>query len=656
MDDRQHVEPDSNQMNEEVVEDQPVPAWMTWAGLIGIILITIAAGIGRLLELGSLPRGLAEAELEHGLLARQASDFGLQWATENAGPLAIPLVLVIMLIGELTGFDIETPRIAAALFGAGSILFTGLWLFRAMGPIWGVAGAAVLAGSFWHVLFSRLATGQIAGTFAFALFCWAITEAGTRRDRSAMPWYLLAGLATGIGFLSTPALRLLPLVLLVVLAVSLWRMRSNPEQSEARSWLVATAASYLTISPYLFAHRGDLQLWTPFADTPGLPGNDAVTIPTLATSIIDTFTALFLPDDAVRGLNLPADAWFSLLIIPWVLIGVLGLISASNNPHQRASFQVGLAVGIAVLLGIVARNAGHPGQLVVISPALAGVAVLGFRTILRWARVRTVRYALAGLIVLGVAGQGVVTAQQYVDDWATAPETEVTFYANVTDALIAADSLDTREPVFFSLTGHETARDYFRSPLRRHSFDGASVLQFPAEEDGYLIDTGSPPLSHEFVELLESAGSVTQVRDDSETAAYRLDGRIREQMPFSAPTVPYPAGAVLHGSSDPSRAGEGSIRVMVAWNVEPESPPFEVETRLRTAEAFPETESQRLELPSNPLSTRLFQILLFEIDIPAYDIPTDIEVRLFREDGAIAPVAGMDDDGFLVLNRYTFVE
>lgn len=635
---------------------EPQPRWMIWLGLTGIMLLSIAAGIGRMLQLNTLPAGLAEAEMQHGLLARQSGDFGLQWAIENAGPLSLPLVIVMSWIGGITGYDTETPRIAAAIFGTASILCTGLWLRRAMGPLWGIAGAAVLAASFWHILFSRLAIGQIAGTFALAALCWFLTEASARRGQQAMPWYLLSGLAAGVGFLSTPSLRLLPLVVAGILIASLLRLREKPDESEARNWLIASAATYLTISPYLIAHRGETQLWTPWSATPGLPGSDPVTIGTSPGALIDTVSGLVIASQVERGLNLPSDPWFSLLMLPWAAIGMLGLISASNNPDLRDRFLGGLGIGAAAIIGVLAVDAGHPGQLVVIGPALAGLTVYGFRTVVHWAQVRTVRYALATLIVIGIAGQGVMSVQQYADDWAISPETETALHVDVINTLIAAESLDTNEPVFVSLTGHGSTLDYFPSTLRRHTFDGERVLVFPADEDGYLIETTPSPLAAELGELLDRATSATYLRDDQDIPAYRLDARLREQMPLSAPTANYPNGPVLHGSSDPSRTGGGTVRFLLAWKSDPESPEVVVETRLRPDGAPGQQTTASTTLPANPLQTRLFQVLLIEIDIPEGGPTSDLEVRLRREDGTINPVGGMDEDGFLLLNRYELSE
>jgi hypothetical protein len=623
--------------------------WLTLLGIIGVVLITLVAGIGRFLQLADLPPGLAEAELQHGLLARQADDFGIRWAIENAGSLSIPLMTVIATIGSLTGFDAETPRIAAALFGTASILFTGLWIFRAMGPLWGIAAAAVLAGSFWHILFSRLAFGSIVATCALAAFCWLLTEAGNRRDQAALPWYLFAGLAAGVGFLSTPALRLLPLVLVGVLTVSIYQLWQQPGPSEARNWLISTAAAYLTISPYLIAHRDDLLKWTPWASTPGLPGQDQTSIPTFASALIETATSLVLPGNTTPELNLPGDPWFSLLMLPWAAIGLLGLIRAWNRPDLQQHFAIGIAVLVSVLIGISATDAGHPGQLVILGPALAALTVTGFRTLITWARVTTVRYALISLAVVGIAGQAVISTQGYVDDWATEPGTREHFNTGVIDALHVTSQLDTSEPVFIYATSYETARDYFRIPARIHFQSDPDILTFPAEEDGYLLATGDEALLENSLARLSLP---TNLRDGIDARLYRLDARIREEMPLSAPTVQFPNGPNFHGNRHLSRTGPNSAEVLIAWKSQPLSDPFTIEARLRSTDTFPIVTSTIVELPANPLQGPLFQVVRIDLELPERDGAVDLELRLRREDDTILPVAGMDDEGFLLLNRY----
>jgi hypothetical protein len=646
---------DSPAASDTPVEPVSLPAWLGWTAFIGIFVVSLIAGIGRLLQLNQYPRGMADSEAEYGILARQADDFGWQWAIENAEELAIPLVMVTSWVASFIGYEAETPRTAAALFGAGSILATGLWLNRGMGPIWGLAGAAVLAGSFWHILFSRLGIGQIVGTFAIAMLAWLLTEASTRHGSRATPWYIMAGLVAGIAFLSAPGLRFIPLMVLGGLVVALARLRQQPETSEARNWLFVTASSYLVISPYLIANRDNLQLWTPWTPAPGLPGTDVVDLPALPGALIESVTSLVFGAEARPELNLPLDPWFSLLMLPWALIGIPGLIRASNRPELRDRFLVGTGVSIAALIGISAIDAGHPGQVVLMSPALAALTVYGFKTVLVWAKVRTVRYALGVLIIVGSAGEAIISVDKY-QSWAESPATQAEFQADVTETLQTTVGLDTDEPIFFAYSGNGTVLDYFQSMARRHTFNPGPALPFPADESGYLIVPESEMIPAPLAGLLDQSASATNALGDQPFAAYRLDARIREELPLSVPTVRYPNGPEFYGSSDLSQQSDSSAYVLLAWKLAPESPAFTVETRLRPTDPAPSAALTSETLPPNPLSTRLYAVLYVEIDIPSTEVDSDLEIRVRREDGTIIPVAGMDEEGFLLLNRYTFQE
>ncbi len=635
------------------VEVDPLP-WMILAGWIGLVSITLIAAAARLVRLDEFPAGLADPELAHALIARQGSDFGVQWAIENAGALSIPLVTLITLLGRVTEFDIAAPRMAAGLFGAGSILLTGLWIRRGMGPLWGIAAAAVLAGSFWHLLFSRLALGQIAGTFAVAALCWTLTEASHRRGSAAMVWYVLAGISAGLAFTSAPALRLLPLVMLAGLIVAIVRLyRARITRPDALNWLAATAATYLSMLPFLVANRDAPSRWTPWTETSGLPNDQFSDLTAMPSAIIDTVVGLGLSRSDDPALNMPAEPWFSLLILPWAAIGVLGLISASNEEAMRDHFLVGLGIGATLLIGVSAVDAGNPGHLVLLGAPLAALPVYGFRTLTRWAQVRTVRVALAGLFIAGIGGEGALTYDRYVDQWAAAEQTRTAFNVDLIDALRAIESLDHDEPVLLSVTGRETVLGYFSSTRRRHTFDGARSLPFPARESGYLVVPGSEPLHPSFAVLLEEQAGLTPALEGDGFRGYRLDDRLREQMPFTAPTVPYPDGPVLNGH-ELTRSGVDHATVLIAWLSSPDAPAYDMELRLRPSDDSVAESSASTAIPANPLRSDLYQVLVVDIDIPENIAQADLGVRLIARDGNAIKVDGVDEDDVLFLNRYAF--
>jgi hypothetical protein len=625
-------------------------------GLIGILLVTAVAGIGRLLELDRYPGGLLDVEARHGLLARQSTDTGLRWLIDGAADLSSTLSALIAIVGSVSQFDATTPRVAAALFGAGSVFATGLWLRRELGVLCGLAGAAVVAGSFWHILFSRLALAPIVGAFSLAALLWCLAEATSRRGQAALPWYALTGVMAGIGFLSTPSLRLVLLAFLGIVGTSLYRSWQGDDQAEPRYWILTSVSALLIVSPFLLSHRSDLRTLTPWAPTPGLPGAEPANLLTILGAMISSATALFLPGDVERGLNLPDHAFLSLLLIPWAAIGLIGLFSASSNPAHRDRFIGGGLLLLAVTIGVSAVDAGHPGQLVVLSPLLAGLVVFGFRSAIQWARIRTVRYALVILVITGIAGDALWSWDRYVNEWARDLDTRQAFHVGTVAAILAVDDLYEQGPVFVSTVGQDDLLAYVVTPARRHTFDGARVLPFPADEDGYLLAPADSPLNPALEHLLDQVPELNSARDDSTFRTYRLDDRIRQEMPLSVPTVRYADGTVLYGSDLWLEADRETANVLIAWRVSAESPDYSVDIRLRTIDARPVSSEHTVTIPANPMGSGLFQVLAVSLEIPASDTDMDLEVRLRDDTGAVVRTPGITEDGYLLLNRYRIDE
>jgi hypothetical protein len=59
-------------------------------------------------------------------------------------------------------------------------------------------------------------------------------------------------------------------------------------------------------------------------------------------------------------------------------------------------------------------------------------------------------------------------------------------------------------------------------------------------------------------------------------------------------------------------------------------------------------------LAGNPLDEPVFQVSVISVDIPELEAQTDLEIRLRGADGDIVPAAGIDQTGYLFLNRYVF--
>jgi 4-amino-4-deoxy-L-arabinose transferase-like glycosyltransferase len=650
MDDVDHAQ--SSENGSASPDNGASPTWKSIAGVVAIVLISIGALIGRLWDLARLPGGLADTEAAHGVLARQANDFGHRWLIDGAGELSSVLAAVIALVGAIRGFDPETPRIAAAVLGAASVLLTGLWIRREMGPIWGIAAATVLAGSFWHILFSRLALGPIVGVFALSALLWCLSEASHRSGRPALPWYALTGALTGLAFLSTPALRLLPVALIGIAVMSIYRWRAGDETVQPRNWIVALTAMLPVASLLVLGERQGIRTLTPWEPTPGLPDAERAAPLTITGELIATFRGLVLPGDAERGMNLPPDAYLSIVVIPWAVFGVLGLIAASNDDTLRDRFLAAGAGVIAILIGVSAVDAGHPGQLVILSPLLAGLTVYGFRAVLRWARLRTMRIALAALVATGIAGNAVWSADRYTT-WAETLETRTALNAGTVAALQAANRLGDGDPVFVSAAPSGELLSYVISTVERYLVDGSSYVMFPESSGGYAVGSSDLPWHNHLEDLLAAAPPITLAREELNVSAFRLDDRIRQELPFTVPTVAYAddsvfQGHVLHVES------EDRATLLLAWNLPANHQARFADLRLHPVDRQIEPAEVTATLRANPLDGRVYQVVVVEIAIPALGEATDLEIRLRGPDGNVIPTSNVDPDGYLFLNRYVF--
>jgi hypothetical protein len=620
---------------------------------IGLGFAIVLAALLRLPEITTRPPGFAAAEAAQALLARQTQAFGLRLLLEGAGDRSPVLAGIITVFGNLIGFDVEAARLATALCGVLAVLFTGLWLRRLLSPVWGAAGALVLAGSFWHLLFSRLALSPAAGTMALAAALWCLAEARSRAGQAALAWYLGLGLALGVGFLADPVLRGLPLLLGAIFIASAWHRVRGYGGRALRGWTLAGSTTLLITGPFVRSHLDQPRLLTPWARTLGLPG-EPIDGPTGAIpAIMSTLRALAFPWDGDPLLNLPGDAFFSLILLPWTALGLIALLAAADDAEHRPTV-VAWALGLVTLLvSASAVDPGHPGRIVVAGPLLAALPVMGFRAVLGWARVRTVRLGLIALIVVGLAGEMAWSASRYFQEWSTAPETATAFNAGTVAALREIDRIALGEPAWISTRDAGEVLTYLATTERRHEFSGGQVLPITAVEDGYLAIPDEAPLAPLLLRYLTDGAlagvTVPATRDDYHI--YRIDDRLRQSVPLSAPTIPFDDGSVFYGNEiEPSP--DQAVAILLAWHSPANAPPRTIELRLAPANRTTGAVSTVAELPPNPMTRPLIQIRLVWLELPDTGPDLDLSVALRDADGGVIPAPGVDTDGFLFLNRY----
>ena len=126
-------------------------------------------------------------------------------------------IFIYSLVPLVQIFDLSTwtVRFAAALYGIGAAMFTGLLVKEAGLGRWGLGTGFILAASTpWLFCLSRVGFEVISFPFFLSLAFWSWLKA---IHSKSLPWFLLSWSAWGISLFTYPTARLMVPILVVVL-------------------------------------------------------------------------------------------------------------------------------------------------------------------------------------------------------------------------------------------------------------------------------------------------------------------------------------------------------------------------------------------------------------------------------------------------------
>lgn len=385
-----------------------VPAWRSLA-LPGVLFVL--ALIPRLIALGDHPFMVNGVEASLGLDAlaiaggRIGNPFATGWLTQPVLPLflqAIPL--------QLFGPGAVAARILSAMFGAATVPLLYVLGRRLWSEAVGLTAALLLAGSHWHLHYSRLGMTNVWEPFFLLLALGLLAGAhqtGTRRA------WLLAGLAAGANaYLYTPS-HLLPF-LLAALALYLLLFDRRTVAAQWRHMLAALGLAVVVALP----------IWRYYALNPGLYMERANTLGIVHNGWLAQQAAqggVSLLDVAGRQLaqaalafnhSLDTSSYYNpgvpLLRFWPALFFVLGSGVALLRLRQirYALLLIWVAVTV-VFAGALLLDPPASHRLLVAAPAVFLLAALGLvETVLLvfglWERRPDSRYLLLGLAVLAL--------------------------------------------------------------------------------------------------------------------------------------------------------------------------------------------------------------------------------------------------------------
>ena len=548
------------------------------------LALLVAAAL-RLPDLTSIPPGVHYDEAAYGL---NAGDIGLR----GDRPIFIPAFtgrepLYLYFAGGMAralGNTLFALRLTSAFFGLLTIAAT-YWLGREMLADRRIAllAAALLAVSFWHVLFSRLGFRVISQPLLQALAVAALFR-GLRGGRWL--WLWVAGLLIGLSAYTYLAARLFP----ILLAFALLPLLIPPDTRAVRLRQLAFIAlvAFLTALPLLaYFYFNPDAFWVRIGQV--APGESGLS---LTESLTRSFAMFFLRGDPYLRFNLPGRPLFNFVTGGLLLVGWLFcLLRYRRFPYdwQRSAVLLLLLAPLVMILPTaLATNEIVPSNLRAMGliPFIFFLPPIGLIALLRdverrFGRPSLTRAVSITLLLLLLAG-GMYTQYLYFNRWATQGDLllindgDLTAAAEWLDDTLAAIPPAGRPTVYVAAVHYRHPTMAFLSA----NYDsikwlpGSHALVFPASGPALYLYPANSPAPDWALPYLESEGPpeiITAANGAELFRVYRL----------SAPPVPAataePADfggliALDDIVTEPATAGE-NLPVTLRWTVTATPPP-----------------------------------------------------------------------------------
>jgi 4-amino-4-deoxy-L-arabinose transferase-like glycosyltransferase len=555
-----------------------------------MVLALLVAAALRLPHLTAVPPGVHYDEAAYGL---NAGDIGLR----GDRPVFIPAFtgrepLYLYLAGGLAralGNTLFALRLTSAFIGLLTIAAT-YWLGREMLADRRIAllAAALLAVSFWHLLFSRLGFRVISQPLLQALAVAALFR-GLRGGRWL--WLWAAGLLIGLSAYTYLAARLFPVLLAAALLLPLL-LDPDTRRLRLRQLLFVALVALLTALPLLaYFYFNPDAFWVRIGQV--APSAESLT---LTDSLLRSFAMFFLRGDPYLRFNLPGLPLFDFVTGGLLLVGWLFcLLRYRRFPYdwQRAAVSLLLLAPLVMILPtalavseIVPSNLRALGLIpfIFFLPPIGLIALL--RDVERRAGRPPLTRAVSVTVLFILLVGGVITQHRYFRQWATQPDLllindgDLTAAAAWLDETLAAFPPGEQPAVYVASVHyrHPTLAFLSANYDRLKWLPGSHALVFPAAGPALYLYPANSPAPEWALPWLEAEGPPEIITADNGVELFRVY-RLSEPPALPAATEPAPRTAANFGGlialdaiiTEPAAAGE-TLPLTLRWTVTAAAP------------------------------------------------------------------------------------
>ncbi len=512
--------------------------------LLFMLFALLATAVLRIPNLQEIPTGVHYDEAANGILSAEIG-------RGESLPIFIESytgkeVLFFYLAGglmRLLGESVFSLRLTAVFVGILTVAATywlGLELFRDRRVA--ILAAALIAVSFWHILFSRLGFRAISQPLLQAITVAALWH-GLRKNK--WRWFVFAGISLGLTGYTYLAARLFPLLLLLAFLPLL--IQKQRWKTRWQQLLLTAGVALLILAPLLFYFFTNPDaFWVRITQV--APGGAGLS---LSESVWRSLQIFFVRGDPYIRFNIPERPLFDIITGTFMVIGWLAMIAQGYKKEQdwqKSSYLLLIFAPLIMLLPTaLATNEIVPSNLraIGLAPFIFYLPAYGVLVLLQDLQKRyqrpqatTAMFIVSTLIL--VLGMRAAT-QSYFINWGQRTDLFLEADGDLTAVAPYLDKLPDDATLYVSALHYQHPTLAFLSAKYGviNWLPNSEAIVFPARGTAvYVYPYKSPPQEWTYRYLEQSRILESSNTPDGEPAftIYQL-----EEMPTLQPSIPVTA-------------------------------------------------------------------------------------------------------------------